>query len=235
MKSFVRNCAVISFAAFIVSGLLSSCINPDYELSDDRLNMDVTLFQEGVSFPLGKTVPFTMGELYDQYGKWLEDYLSGKLKSNPLLGLGQDIQFGVELDTEGLPEMITELFVSGDIGIGGSVINDLPLQFELELHLLDIEGNDIPFTKGTRRQVIKPCALNGTPVETELTIMQSMKVNVKASDIKTVRLLFIANEAFLDAKFDEDSFLQGSLTALIPKGLSFDLEEASRLEGGLAY
>ena len=231
MKNHIRIFSAMSFAVYVVSGLLSSCINPDYELSDEHLNMDMTLFQEGISFPLGKTVPFTMGELYDQYGKWLEDYLSGKLKSNPLLGLGQNIQVGVELDTDEIPEMITELFVSGDIGVGGSVTNGLPLQFELELHLLDMDGNDIPFTKGNKRQEIKPCALDGTPKVTELTVLQSLKVNAQASEIKTVRLLFTATAAFPDAKFDEDSFLQGSLTALIPKGLSFNLEEISGLEG----
>ena len=98
MKNHIRIFSAMSFAVYVVSGLLSSCINPDYELSDEHLNMDMTLFQEGISFPLGKTVPFTMGELYDQYGKRLEDYMSGKLKSDPLYG--SDIQVGVELATD---------------------------------------------------------------------------------------------------------------------------------------
>lgn len=233
MKNHIRIFSAMSFAVYVVSGLLSSCINPDYELSDEHLNMDMTLFQEGISFPLGKTVPFTMGELYDQYGKRLEDYMSGKLKSDPLYGL--DIQVGVELATDEIPEMITELFVSGDIGVGGSVTNGLPLQFDLKLQLLDADGDEILFADAAKVQEIKPCALDGTPKVTELTVLKNMKVNAKASDIKTVRLLFIATAAFPNAKFDEDSFLQGNLSALLPKGLSLDLKEVSRLEEELSY
>lgn len=233
MKNHIRIFSAMSFAVYVVSGLLSSCINPDYELSDEHLNMDMTLFQEGISFPLGKTVPFTMGELYDQYGKRLEDYMSGKLKSDPLNG--SDIQVGVELATDEIPEMITELFVSGDIGVGGSVTNGLPLQFDLKLQLLDADGDEILFADAAKVQEIKPCALDGTPKVTELTVLKNMKVNAKASDIKTVRLLFTATAAFPDAKFDEDSFLQGNLSALLPKGLSLDLEEVSRLEEELSY
>lgn len=233
MKNHIRIFSAMSFAVYVVSGLLSSCINPDYELSDEHLNMDMTLFQEGISFPLGKTVPFTMGELYDQYGKRLEDYMSGKLKSDPLYGL--DIQVGVELATDEIPEMITELFVSGDIGVGGSVTNGLPLQFDLKLQLLDADGDEILFADAAKVQEIKPCALDGTPKVTELTVLKNMKVNAKASEIKTVRLLFIATAAFPNAKFDEDSFLQGNLSALLPKGLSLDLKEVSRLEEELSY
>lgn len=233
MKNHIRIFSAMSFAVYVVSGLLSSCINPDYELSDEHLNMDMTLFQEGISFPLGKTVPFTMGELYDQYGKRLEDYMSGKLKSDPLNG--SDIQVGVELATDEIPEMITELFVSGDIGVGGSVTNGLPLQFDLKLQLLDADGDEILFADAAKVQEIKPCALDGTPKVTELTVLKNMKVNAKASDIKTVRLLFTATAAFPDAKFDEDSFLQGNLSALLPKGLSLDLKEVSRLEEELSY
>ena len=131
--------------------------------------------------------------------------------------------------------MITELFVSGDIGVGGSVTNGLPLQFDLKLQLLDADGDEILFADAAKVQEIKPCALDGTPKVTELTVLKNMKVNAKASDIKTVRLLFTATAAVPDAKFDEDSFLQGNLSALLPKGLSLDLKEVSRLEEELSY
>ena len=43
--------------------LAISCVNNDYELSEDKINTDVTIFQEGLTLPLGTTAPIKMGDL----------------------------------------------------------------------------------------------------------------------------------------------------------------------------
>ncbi len=45
--------ALLLFAFFVVS--VSSCVNDDYDLSEDNLNLEITPFEGGLTLPLGKT------------------------------------------------------------------------------------------------------------------------------------------------------------------------------------
>ena len=231
MKSFFNILLALTIVACSVSALFSSCVRPEYELSEDNLNLDMTLFQEGIVFPLGNTVSFTLGELYDKYGQALEDYFKHKSKSDALIDFGKDSQVGFALTAEELPQLVTEQIVSGGVGLGGNVINGLPFQFELDFQLLDKDGNVIPLKKGAGHQVIRPCALDGTPQTTKLTAIECVTMNVKASDIMAVRLHFVASVVLSAdlSEFNEDSFLQTELTAIFPKGISLNWDELSKL------
>ena len=53
----------ISTAALLVMAMLSvfvSCVNEEYEVSEDRVNLEVTVFQDGVTIPLGNTAPIKL-------------------------------------------------------------------------------------------------------------------------------------------------------------------------------
>ena len=52
-----------------------SCINEEYELSEDRIDLNVTVFQDGMAIPLGSTDKFTLGQMMDEMGGDLEDML----------------------------------------------------------------------------------------------------------------------------------------------------------------
>lgn len=231
MKCFLNVPVAMSIAVSCISALLSSCVNPDYELSADNLDLDVTLFQDGIAFPLGKTAAFTLGELYDKYGQALEDILNNnKPNSDVLIEFDDNFPVGIALTADDVPETLINLLASGTVGLGGRVINGLPLQFELEFQFLDTDGNVVSLAEGIRYQVIKPCAADGTPQTTELTLVQNVKTAVKDQVIAAVRLIFKAS-AYLSgaAQFSEDSSLETELTALVPKGLSLNLEDLWQL------
>lgn len=231
MKSFFNILLALTIVACSVSALFSSCVRPEYELSEDNLNLDMTLFQEGIVFPLGNTVPFTLGELYGQYGQELKDYLKYLPAGDALHEFDDDYKVGIVLTSDDIPEVLTELVVSGDVGLGGSVTNGLPLQFDMEFQFLGSDGNAIPLAAGAARQVIKPCALDGTPTVTKLTAVQSLKTDAKASEIVAVRLVFMASAALPgSAGFKEDSSLQANLHAILPKGLSLNWNDLSQLD-----
>ena len=78
MKLALKFCVAMSIAAFSVSTLVSSCVNSEYDLSEDNINTDITLAQDGLVLPLGKTVPITLGSLYDKYGQDLKDYIQNE-------------------------------------------------------------------------------------------------------------------------------------------------------------
>ena len=58
--------------------LALSCVNNDYELSEDRVNTDVTIFQEGLTLPLGTTAPIKMGDLYGMLDPELQEIIQNK-------------------------------------------------------------------------------------------------------------------------------------------------------------
>jgi hypothetical protein len=226
MKGFGNFVVAMSVAAFGMSALLSSCVKSGYEISQDNLNLDVTLFEEGVVFPIGNAVNFTLGELYDEDGNVLKDYLQNQSGGDEIIELDKDFKAGIAVTAEDIPEMIIGLLVSGDVGLGGKVVNGLPLQFDIEFQLLDPEGNVVPLEEGLAFQVIKPCMVDGTPQETELTAVQSIKPVDDDQEIAAIRLLFMVN-GFLPgaAQFDENSSLQTDLAALIHNGININLDE----------
>ena len=58
--------------------LALSCVNNDYELSEDKINTDVTIFQEGLTLPLGTTAPIKMGDLYGMLDPELQEIIQNK-------------------------------------------------------------------------------------------------------------------------------------------------------------
>ena len=226
MKCFGSIVVAMSVAVFGMSALLSSCVNPEYEISQDNLNLDVTLFEEGVIFPIGNAATFTLGELYDGDGQVLKDYLQNQFSGSEVIELGKDLKAGIAVTAEDVPETITGLLASGSVGLGGKVVNGLPLQFDLEFQFLDPEGDIVPLEEGLGFQVIKPCMADGTPQETELTVVQSVKTAVDDQEIAAIRLLFMVS-GFLPgaAQFDENTSLQTDLAALIHNGININLED----------
>lgn len=72
--SRVTACAV----AFVVLLAASSCVNSKYELSEKNMDLNVTVFQEGVSLPLGSTVAMRLDAILEKAGlkEDLEKYFS---------------------------------------------------------------------------------------------------------------------------------------------------------------
>ena len=72
--SRVTACAV----AFVVLLAATSCVNSKYELSEKNMDLNVTVFQEGVSLPLGSTVAMRLDAILEKAGlkEELEKYFS---------------------------------------------------------------------------------------------------------------------------------------------------------------
>ena len=59
----------IGVAAWVAASSLltvfSSCVNEEYQLSEDRINLEVTVFQDGLSVPLGSTAKIMLKDVKD--------------------------------------------------------------------------------------------------------------------------------------------------------------------------
>ncbi|MBO5193294.1 MAG: hypothetical protein J6B62_00205, partial [Bacteroidales bacterium] len=73
MKRFFNKRAgtLVVASSFLI--LAYSCVNKDYELSEDKINTNVTIFQDGLTLPIGKTAPITMGELFAMLDQETQD------------------------------------------------------------------------------------------------------------------------------------------------------------------
>lgn len=63
MKSMLMNRVTALFVASFFALVSISCVQEEYEISEENLNLEVTVFQEGVTLPLGSTSAIKVSEL----------------------------------------------------------------------------------------------------------------------------------------------------------------------------
>lgn len=163
-KSFfsrVTACAV-ACVFFIAT---PSCVNNKYELSEENLDMNVTVFQEGISLPLGSTADITLKELLAkmELGEDFDKYF----------GASEDGSYVVTMDGEyDLSEDLNSLTDILDID---AVSIDHEAKFSLKdvnLDGLNIDAIDFPYEKKLSELITLP--------EVNLPSMPAQEVNVSA-------------------------------------------------------
>lgn len=71
--------AIYRISASIILLLASAaCVNEEYEVSEDKMNLEVTVFQEGVSIPLGSTAAIKVKELEESLDEEYREYLKAR-------------------------------------------------------------------------------------------------------------------------------------------------------------
>ena len=163
-KSFfsrVTACAVACI--FFIAA--PSCVNNKYELSEENLDMNVTVFQEGISLPLGSTADITLKELLAkmELGEDFDKYF----------GAGEDGAYMVSIDGEyDLSEELKSLTDILDIDAVGI---DHEAKFSLKdvnLDGLKIDAMDFPYEKKLSELITLP--------QVNLPAMPAQEVNVSA-------------------------------------------------------
>ena len=66
MGKSLFNGAITCVVAFLTLVAVSSCVDEKFELAKDKLDLNVTVFQEGISIPLGSTEKIVLESLYEQ-------------------------------------------------------------------------------------------------------------------------------------------------------------------------
>ena len=133
----------------------------------------------------------------------------------------------IEAKINELPEVLGEILAYGSLGLAGEVTNSFPLALDLEFQLLDVKGNEVPLSEGSGRQTIKAGNMDGTPSKTALNIVLGIQRGIEIPQLDAVKLTFRATSS--GAGFAEDNFIQVQLSALIPEGVSVDI---NNLTGG---
>lgn len=66
-KTFIQKAAICA-AAFASLVGLGSCVNEKYEISEERLDLNMTLFQDGLCLPLGSTAKIRLDSVINKMG-----------------------------------------------------------------------------------------------------------------------------------------------------------------------
>lgn len=66
MKPVLFNRVTMFFVTASIAFSSLSCVQEEYEISEENLNLEVTVFQEGVSIPLGSTEAIKVSQLLDE-------------------------------------------------------------------------------------------------------------------------------------------------------------------------
>ena len=140
------------------------------------------------------------------------------------LELGDDFKLEFTETIGDLPEDLGSILEMGSLALVGDITSSLPLQLELRMSLLDSEGNEVELAENAGTQIIKSCALDGSPVKTDLNILMKVKPGAEVSDIASLGLTFRATSGGVSGvAITDETFVQASLQALIPEGVSIDL------------
>ena len=124
--------AITSVVASMFLLLTSSCVNKEYELSEDRISLDVTVFQDGLSVPLGSTSKIMLKDVKDSL-----------LKDTSMLKyftVGFEGEYGIGLsDKLDLSDTLNNLLAQIEIP-------DVPFseKFSFNLNTVDVSSLTVP-------------------------------------------------------------------------------------------
>ena len=153
-----------------------------------------------------------------------EYFFSADYEVGVPLELGADFLFEYRYVID-LPETANQLLAYGSLGLGGKITNGLPLRMDLQLRLLDSEGNVVPMKEGAGKMVVAPCDPTGRPVTTDISLVLG-GIDKNAPQLHAVELVFtVDSKGAVGVPLTPDSFLQAKLSALIPDGVTLDLNE----------
>ena len=72
-KTFFQK-AMMGFVASLFCIFIPSCMNEEYEMSEEKLDLEATVFQEGVSLPLGSSAKIKIKDLLDDLDPEVKEY-----------------------------------------------------------------------------------------------------------------------------------------------------------------
>ena len=128
-----------------------------------------------------------------------------------------------------LPAIVGQLLAMGDLVITGEVTSSLPVEIDMKVNLLDSDGNKVPLDDKASSQKIKGCDSNGEPVVTELYLGLQKQEGAKFKDVSAIEVELNLS-GIADVPLSDKCFIQLSLQALVPEGVTVDINELNAKE-----
>lgn len=154
IKTFLSRAAMFVVATLFL--FMTSCVQEEYKISEETLNLEVTVFQEGISLPLGSTEAITIGQLVDQLGEEVKDMFA-LTDGAYAFGMSDKFDFSDQL-----------AFLSENFSIEAFTTKEsVPFNLaDVDLSSVSVPENRIPFEQ-VLADVISPVELKIDPIRPE--------------------------------------------------------------------
>ena len=144
---------------------------------------------------------------------------------------GDDFCLEFEETIGDLPKELGDILKMGSLALVGEITSSLPLQLEMKASLLDSEGKAVELAENAGTLLIRPCAPDGSPVRTDVNLLLKVKHGTDVSDITSLGLYFKATAKGVGGvPVTDETFVQATLQALIPEGVTLDLGQYLEME-----
>lgn len=156
IKTFLSRAAIVIVASLSLFAI--SCVQEEYKISEETLNLEVTVFQEGVSLPLGSTDSIKISQI-------LEKYADDDLKKMFPVGEDGAYAFGMS-DNFDFSEDLA--FLSENFAIEG-ITDAVNVPFDLSsVNVSDVKVEAMEITYEQKlSEVIEPLELEIDPITME--------------------------------------------------------------------
>lgn len=156
IKTFLSRAAIVIVASLSLFAI--SCVQEEYKISEETLNLEVTVFQEGVSLPLGSTDSIKISQI-------LEKYADDDLKKMFPVGEDGSYAFGMS-DNFDFSEDLA--FLSENFAIEG-ITDAVNVPFDLSsVNVSDVKVEAMEITYEQKlSEVIEPLELEIDPITME--------------------------------------------------------------------
>lgn len=123
-----------------------------------------------------------------------------------------------------IPEIVGQLLAYGDLLLTGQVTALLPFEISMKVNLLDSDGKRIQLDEASSAQQIIGCSPEGEPAVTDLQFGLKKKPGVEVKDVSAIELEFKVMTVS-GVPLSDNCFIQASLQALVPDGVTVDAKE----------
>lgn len=141
------------------------------------------------------------------------------------LEFGEDLNIVVRDTISGLPSIMSELLGKNSVQLAGDITSSLPLSLELEVSMLDENGNLVPMEAGAT-QNIASCNSDGSAAVTPLELTLDVKEGTEVNGLDALILSFkVTAPNFTGIPVAEDDYVQANLKLSVPEGITLDIAE----------
>ncbi|MBR5103630.1 MAG: hypothetical protein IKV05_02975 [Bacteroidales bacterium] len=123
-----------------------------------------------------------------------------------------------------IPEMVEQLLAMGGLVLTGEVTSSLPFEISMKVNLLDNDGAVIPLDETASVQKISGCSPDGEHAVTNLYLGLQKKEGTEVEGVSAIELEFNL-AAVAGVPLSDKCFIQASLQALVPEGITVDAKE----------
>ncbi len=143
------------------------------------------------------------------------------------LEFGEEFQVVYRDTIPDLPKIVGALLAKGNqVGLGGKLVNSLPLGLDVSFNFLDSDKEKIESAQNCGVLHVSPCSIDGTASTKDINVLVGVADGAKALDAAYLEIEVNANSGgIVGVPVKKGAYLQAVLHAVLPKGVTVDVND----------